>query len=80
MRAKFFILLFAGVLTMFVASVSDVIGRKICFVLSLVAIISGNIIGVLFGDFYTLVFAMCLTMLGGSYQASTVSFRCSSCF
>lgn len=67
MRSKFFILLFAGLLTMFVASISDVIGRKICFLLSLAAILSGNIIGIIFNDFYTLTFAMSLTMLGAFF-------------
>lgn len=65
-RAKCLIMLVAGVLTMFVASLSDVIGRKICFILSLVSILSGTALGFYFDDIYSLTFAMLLTMLGGS--------------
>jgi hypothetical protein len=63
-RAKFFVMLYAGVLTMFVASISDVIGRKICFILGLVAILAGNIIGLIYNDLFTLTLALCLTMIG----------------
>jgi MFS family permease len=67
-RAKCLVLLIAGVLTMFVASLSDVIGRKVCFILSLVAIISGTMIGVIYDDIYILTVALCFTMLGKSYN------------